>query len=196
LQGKTVAAKERRQNLSLFKLVIAMPNDDATCKIKLSGSLTYEGQVSLPMAHQILGLVIGGRIPPAPMAGTDTLINFAAPIKGGSAKAFVATKRPTMDVEKIACLAFYLTHSEGASKFKTADLERVATEAALDISNFPRAVDNATRQSQFLAKAGEGAKQITSLGEEVVNALPERAAVAAVLKEIPTRRRKRTKKKR
>lgn len=164
-------------------------SNDGICRIKLSGALAYEGEISLAIAHQILGIAINGVSTPAVQNNAFSAVPDAK--AGATAKSFIATKRPKTDVEKIACLAFFLTHYTSTARFKTADLERVATEAAIDISNFPRAVDNATRQSKFLAKAGTGTKQITILGESVVEALPDRDAVATVLKEKPPRRRKR-----
>jgi len=162
------------------------------CKILVSGALSFEGVVPIALAHQIIGLAISGNAPPSSGAFSPTMQNIPA---GASAKAFVAAKRPTTDVEKVACIAFFLTHSENTPRFKAPDIERVMRDAALDISNLTRAIDNSTRQSKFLAKAGEGAKQITAFGEAVVNALPNREAVTAALKEIPVRRRKRSAKK-
>lgn len=56
---------------------------------------------------------------------------------------------------------------------------------------------NATSGSGFLAPAGGGKKQITSLGEEVVGVLPDQERVKAVIAEAKTSRRKKrsTKKK-
>jgi hypothetical protein len=165
-------------------------NAEKDCKLTISGALSFQGTVTLALAHQIIGIAIGGttQIASAPISlGTP---NSKLPA-GTTAKQFVAEKRPNTDVEKVACVAFHLTHFQATPRFKAADLERTARDAALDISNFPRAVDNATRQSKFLAKAGGGEKQITSLGEAVVNALPNREKVAAVLTESPRRRRKR-----
>jgi hypothetical protein len=42
-------------------------------------------------------------------------------------------------------------------------------------------VANAVRQNQFLVPGQKGQKQITTLGEEVVNALPDQEAVKAVI---------------
>lgn len=170
-------------------------NEKKVCKIKITGALTFEGEISLAIAHQIVGLAISGSTPTPTPPLTPPSYNTAPLLTGGTPKQFVASKRPATDVEKIACLAFYLTHNESIETFKHADLMRVATAAALDISNLPRAIDNATRQSKFLAKAGEGTKQITTLGEVVVNSLPDRTAVTAALSERPMRRRKRASKK-
>jgi len=150
--------------------------------------MSFEGDITLAVAHQIIGIAIG-----AGSATHETGRRDSAPPK--NAKTFLADKKPLTDVEKIACLAFYLTNFEATSRFKGSDIERVKTDAATHISNLARAIDNATRQSKFLAKAGEGTKQITSLGESIVNALPNRDAVTAALNDEPSRRRKRARKK-
>jgi hypothetical protein len=55
---------------------------------------------------------------------------------------------------------------------------------------------NATDTYHYLAKAGGGKKQITILGEEVVEALPDREKVkAAIAEHRPKRRKKRGSKK-
>ena len=59
-----------------------------------------------------------------------------------------------------------------------------------------RAVDNATKQSGYLTSAGKGKKQITALGEDVVQALPDYEKVGAVLLAGKAKaRRRRAKKK-
>jgi hypothetical protein len=174
--------------------------DETKCKIKISGHITYEAEIPVSIAHQIIGIAIGGssdlislgsaNIKPIALNEHPTLLT-----RGTTAKSFAASKRPSTDVEKVAVSAFYLTYQEATPHFKTVDLERVTTDAAIEISNFARAVDNATRQSKFLAKAGSGKKQITSLGEAIVNALPDREKVSAALKEGPARKKRKIKKK-
>jgi hypothetical protein len=127
----------------------------------------------------------------SPQLGTGIL-------EGVTAKAFMASKRPTTDVQRMACLAYYLTHARGTTQFKTNELTKLNTDAAGDrFSNPAVAVMNATSGSGFLAPAGGGKKQITSLGEEVVGVLPDQERVKAVIAEAKTSRRKKrsTKKK-
>lgn len=161
-------------------------SEDKNCKIKITGGLAFEGEISIAVAHQIVGIAIGG-----PTQDSGQLPPPSTLHPGLTIKKFIALKRPTTDVEKIACLAFYLTNNQSTPKFKSAELEAAVTDAAMEISNLPRAIDNATRQSKYLAKAGEGTKQITILGENIVEALPDRAAVTAILSEKPISRRKR-----
>ncbi len=115
--------------------------------------------------------------------------------EGQSSKQFLKMKMPKTDVQRIACLAYYLTHAREQTHFKTEDLTRLNTEAGgTPLSNPSMAVGNATKQNKFLGAVGEGKKQITALGEDVVAALPDEEAVKAVLANHRKPRRKKTKK--
>jgi hypothetical protein len=136
----------------------------------------------------------GGRLPTSSGAGGGAVL--ATQVDGSTPKAFLTGKRPSTDVERIACLAYYLTHHRNTAHFKTKDISALNTEAAQPkLSNAAFAVKNATQQSKYLAPAGKGQKQITALGEAVVAALPDRDAVKAALTAHPKGRRKRGAKK-
>lgn len=111
-------------------------------------------------------------------------------------KDFVREKDPKNDVQRVACLAFYLTHFRETAQFKSRDLAALNTEAAGPRINMSRAVNNAQNQNAYLAVAGSGNKQITALGEDIVNALPNQEAVkAAEEQKRPKRRKKKPAKK-
>jgi hypothetical protein len=130
-------------------------------------------------------------------AGGSPAVHTAGSHSGGSLgkpKQFLDDKLPKTDVERVGCLAFYLAHSREMPHFKTADITALNTEAAQKpLSNAAYAVGNA-QQSGLLTNAGKrGHKQITSFGEKVVNALPDREAVAAVVAAGKAQRRRRKK---
>jgi hypothetical protein len=103
-----------------------------------------------------------------------------------SPKAFILEKKPRTDVERITCLAYYLTHIANTPEFKTRDLTNLNKEAAQPrLSNAAKTVGNATVQNQFLAPAGGGRKQITTRGEAVVEALPDRERLREALETNP-----------
>lgn len=106
-------------------------------------------------------------------------------------KDFLAQKKPSADAERVACLAYYLTHYRGQQKFRTKDLTELNSKAAQPVFSIKVAADNATRHSKYLTQAGEGQKQLTARGEAVVKALPGREQVKAALREHPLRRRSR-----
>jgi hypothetical protein len=108
-----------------------------------------------------------------------------------SPKEFLLEKEPKTDVEKVACLAFYLTHYRGIPHFKTIDISKLNTEAAqIKFSNAAVAVNNASLQN-YLTGAGKGAKQLSAFGERFVLALPDREAARVVMSQARQRRRTR-----
>jgi len=59
------------------------------------------------------------------------------------------------------------------------------------MSNPSMAVENSTKQNKFLSSVGQGNKQITALGEDVVDALPNEEAVKSALANQRKPRKKR-----
>ena len=109
-------------------------------------------------------------------------------------KDFLFQKKPRTDVERVACLAYYLTHFRSTVHFKTTDISKLNTEAAqIKFSNTSNAVNNAT-QSGFLVAAARGMKQISAPGERFVDMLPNHGEARKVMSEMRPRRRRRTSK--
>jgi hypothetical protein len=105
-----------------------------------------------------------------------------------SPKEFLHEKQPRTDIERVACLAYYLTRYGDTPRFKTIDISKLNTEAAqLKFSNAAVAVANAAA-SGLLAPAGKGTKQISAIGEQFVGALPDRDGAKAVLATVRRRR--------
>ena len=114
------------------------------------------------------------------------------PTKAPTPKEFMKLKNPRTDVQRALCLGHYLSQHRGKPHFKTKDLKELNTEAAgVQFSNLSVAVSNATSQSKYFVPAGSGSKQVTSRGEEVVNALPDQAAVKALDANKPKKRKTR-----
>jgi hypothetical protein len=111
-----------------------------------------------------------------------------------SPKEFLLDKSPRTDVEKVACLAFYLDHYRDTPHFKTLDISKLNTEAAqVKFANAAAAVNNATKLG-YLAPATKGNKQLSASGERFVQALPDREqAKAAMAQTRPRRRARKTK---
>jgi hypothetical protein len=108
-----------------------------------------------------------------------------------TAKHFILEKEPKTDVERVACLAFYLTRYADTPHFKTLDLSRLNTEAAQPkFSNAAVAVENATKMG-YLVPAIKGLKQLSAAGERFVQALPDREAAKAAMNAIRSRARRR-----
>lgn len=109
-----------------------------------------------------------------------------------SAKEFILSKKPMTDIERVACLAYYLTHYRDTPHFKTLDISKLNTDAAqIKLSNAAAAVENAAATGLLVA-AGKGNKQLSAVGELYVQSLPDRdAAKAAIAHVRPKRKNKR-----
>lgn len=111
--------------------------------------------------------------------------------RGASPKEFLRDKKPASDVERVACLAYFLTHHRDTPHFKTVDISALNTEAAQPkFSNASMAVDNATK-SGLLVQANKGNKQLSASGEHYVQLLPDREAAREMIKSSNIRRKPR-----
>lgn len=109
-----------------------------------------------------------------------------------SPKDFIHDKSPQTDIERVTCLAYYLTHYRATPHFKTLDISKLNTDAAqVKFSNAAWSVENAAKKG-LLVPAPQGHKQISSFGEKFVLALPNRDLAKGVLTNI--RKKRRTKK--
>jgi hypothetical protein len=111
-----------------------------------------------------------------------------------SPKDFLLEKQPRTDVERVACLAYYLTHYRDMPHFKTLDVSKLNTEAAQPkFSNTANSVNNAVKRG-YLVPASKGYRQLSAQGEQFVQALPDRDAARQVMATLrPRRRRSRAK---
>ncbi|WP_424946484.1 hypothetical protein [Candidatus Spongiihabitans sp.] len=109
-------------------------------------------------------------------------------------KEFLMEKKPFTNVERVVCLAYYLTHFRGARHFKTLDISKLNTEAAQSKFANPTVALNDTARSGLVVASTKGTKQISAMGEQFVLALPDRDAAKKKQREMgPRKRRKPTK---
>jgi hypothetical protein len=176
--------------------------------IKLTGpGMTLDRPVTEDIATQIINLVMTGNTgsrPPggaADAGGTGTASGGStAPgqgkLTGVTIKQFIAQKRPANMYQRVACLAYFLTHHQETPHFKTRDLTKANTDAAQPkLTNPSVAVMHATGTYHLLSAAGSGQKQISALGEAVVEALPDQEKVKALQAENKPRGRKKASRK-
>lgn len=105
-----------------------------------------------------------------------------------SPKEFLRDKHPVTDIERVACLAYYLAYYRDTPHFKTIDISALNTESAQPkFSNPSVAVDNARAQG-YLVPATKGNKQLSAAGEKFVELLPDREAAREALRTFRSRR--------
>jgi len=103
-------------------------------------------------------------------------------------KDFLLQKDPKTNVERVACLAYYLTRYRDMKHFRTLDLSKINTEAAQPkFANTTYSLTNALRSGLIVPGPG-GLRQLGALGEQFVNALPDRDAALAILHNRRSRR--------
>jgi hypothetical protein len=107
-----------------------------------------------------------------------------------SPKEFLRQKGATAGVERIACLAYFLTHHRDMSDFKTRDLTDLNVEARAGVMSNPAVYVQNTTRAGYLNPMSGGRKQLSDFGEQFVEALPDREAANA-LKSNSRRQRRR-----
>lgn len=110
---------------------------------------------------------------------------------------FVSAKRPADQYQRVAALAYYLKHYRETNQFKNKDITSANLEAAQSrIGNMADVISKAETRYHFLTKGmDEGTRQLTTLGAEIVEALPSQEKVKEIIKSSKARRRKKPKKK-
>src|SRR5260370_506655 len=147
--------------------------------VKVVGpGLSFERPISEQVANRVVNIVMTGAEGPvsAPGGPASVIPVGAASTKTNiTAKQFMAERRPSSNYERVACLAYYLTHYGDTPQFKTVDITKVNTEAAQpSLSNASLFMKHATNTYHFLSSAGGGKRHITTLSEAIVTAVPHR----------------------
>ncbi|MDF0494404.1 hypothetical protein P0R27_13940 [Bradyrhizobium yuanmingense] len=191
--------------LKLEAFSMAAKKGDEGYKLTLTGpGHTFEREVNEDVATKIITFVMGGGELGAGDSkdGGDPFLgdkgsgaSRSAATGALSPKQFVGLKKPENNYERVACLAYYLTHNRDTPHFKTSDITKLNTESAHHFSNAALFVQHATTTYRYLSAAGGGKKQITLLGEAVVEAMPDRAKVAEAIAEHKPARKRKTKRK-
>jgi hypothetical protein len=128
---------------------------------------------------------------PVPSPSASPVLPEPDEVGLGTAREFLARKAPRTDIERVACLAYYLRHGRDTGEFETKDLSDLNTEAAGPrFSNVAYTASNAVKKNGYLAPAPNGKRQITPRGEALVEALPDREAVSGALEAFPNARRR------
>lgn len=106
-----------------------------------------------------------------------------------SPKDFIRDKNPQTDIERAACLAYYLTHHRDVKYFKTIDISNLNTEAAQrKLANAANTIRNASTQGYLTSAPQKQYKQMSAVGEQYVAALPDRQSAKEVMANARPRR--------
>lgn len=147
---------------------------------------TAASRFSLKIETSLGGGISSGGTGSPPASGTTQ-----TPDGGGvSLKGFMRAKDPKTDVQKITCLAYYLTKFRDTTHFKTKDLIKLNTEAAWPNFSNPTVAVNNARKDKYLTPAGKGDKQLTNRGEALVEALPDQEKVKSFMSKSPSRKKR------
>jgi hypothetical protein len=124
----------------------------------------------------------------SPTSSVHSLPKFSQD-RAVSPKQFMLEKAPSSDIDRVACLAFYLAHYRDTAEFLTGDISTLNTEAAqVRLSNPSYSVKNAIRAG-LVTMSANGKRQLTAAGEQYVMALPDRDQARDVLQRYARRRR-------
>jgi len=171
---------------------------------KSNYKLTLKGPISvsdLPISDDVAGRVLR-LLTPMGDASSNTSVDNGSTLGTEvteddaklSPKQFMTIRKPTSDVERITCLAYYLTHFKETTTFKTIDLTHLNIEATQPRMTNPTVAAKNAVAAQYLVLAGSSKRQLGPRGEAVVKALPDRSKVTAALEEYPLHGRKKAKK--
>lgn len=157
----------------------------------------FKRAVDEAIANSVISFIMSGAVLPQGPAGSAGA-NAGRPTpndQGGGTltpKQFLKQKKPGTQYERIACIAYYLTEFRSMPQFVTADITALNTEAAeAPILNPSKIVNDTSLKYRYITGAGDRNKQITTLGEALVEALPDRDAVKTALAENrPAKKRK------
>lgn len=142
--------------------------------------------------HQTVGTFFGieNQSPPTPSTQSTDSSAMVRP----NPEAFLLDKQPATDVERVACLAYYLKEFREIPHFKTIDINKLNTEAGqAKFSDASAVIDKATA-ADLIVSAGSVTRQISTHGERYVEALPDRAAAKAATAGRPPKRQRKASK--
>jgi len=179
ISNETPAGTSAEEFDALQTVIAALRNLDPEARHRiLESTATFLG---ISSAHsktkEVLGTPSALSAPPGLAGATRAPFSEDTSM---SPKEFLMEKAPKTDVERIACLAYYLTHYRSTPHFKTLDISMLNTEAAQPkFSNTAYSTNNAVKLG-YIVPSTKGQRQLSALGERFVQALPDRNAAKEV----------------
>ena len=151
------AAKRAAALQRMIGELLVFSGDDR--RMLLDTLATFFG-FSLPMNER----ATQNAVPAHPLLSSSRPFQFSEESDMPSPKAFIVSKSPKTDVQRVACLAYYLAHYGGIPHFKTKNITALNIESAhTRFSNPTNAVENATKIG-YVVPSIKGSKQISATG--------------------------------
>lgn len=133
----------------------------------------------------------------SPQPGQNTSGNSLAVGLDMGIDRFVSSKKPKDQYQRVAVIAYYLEHKENKKEFKNAEMAKANTVDARQpkIANIADVIIKAQNRYKFLTKGmGKATHQLSTLGADVVEALPDQEKVKGLLAGARSRKPRRKKK--
>jgi hypothetical protein len=177
-----MAAKKNDSTGALVAVVAALEplNDADRHWVLQSAASKFALTVQAAAGGGQAGAASTNTVTATPLVGTATTADVQAAITRKDPRAFIRLKKPNTDVQRVACIGYYLVQTTGQQGFTSKAISTAHTDSGGSKINMTRALDNATRAAKYLSNRGPREKQLTTLGEDVVNALPDQAAVKTI----------------
>ncbi len=110
---------------------------------------------------------------------------------------FIRDKKPKDQYQRVAVIAYYLEHKENKKEFKNAEMATVNTKDARQspIRNIADVITKAQNRHKFLTKGmGNATHQLSTLGADVVEALPDQEKVKGLIAGVKSQKPRKKKK--
>jgi len=163
----------------------------------VSGLSEFEKETKVRIIQSVItfmkldGIAWGTASEPSSRQVADSLTSPVHSFKNTSTvdpKQFLVEKMPHTDVERVACLAYYLAQYRETPHFTTLEISKLNTEAAQPkFANTAQTLKNAATRG-FIVSGERGKKQLSSTGEQFVQVLPDRDLAKQLLQRFRSRK--------
>lgn len=134
---------------------------------------------------------LGGRITTESQK-LDSILALESEGKESDIKTFLKNKKPVTPYQQVAVLAYFLKKNRSTESVNKKLIEDANKEAlGRSIDDITGVLNDAKNKYQFFVSGSGGKKLLSAHGEDVVNALPEQAKVAQLMKEFGKKKRRR-----
>lgn len=179
-------------------------SDESTIKLKMTGKLSYDDDITVGQAAQIIAYLHSGMTPTSPAGSTEGVggaIGVAAPEGrrvGLSPRDALVSSGAKTNPEKIVAFALYVERQGDKDTFTVDDIKPLFRQARESTpQNLSRDLDAAIRSNWIAASTEKGEYYVTDLAASVLKSgfdslRPGRGNSSAKAKSAPSRRPRKT----